>query len=247
MKLNNTSSQPGVCGYYLNPTFTENYGFIHYLCFSGWFLGGEVVGDCELSSMSFLLGLVSTVGRTPQEFSFKNLDWRWFLAFPTASNIVWNKWVIEWRVLLKIPDLEHNLFQVQILCGTGFWGAAGVWAPPALVKYPLCPSCYGMSFPTWLHKVPGPATEQELTEVTRNFLSLWHSVWERKGSQGIGLCGNSLLFGSRICIVCLLSPSKIFDSLHCVWPGLQGKVYFASLRQRSFTVAWEAAMILPIL
>lgn len=96
---------------------------------------------------------------------------------------------------MKIPDWEHNLLQVQILCSTGFWGAAGVSELPLLCKVSSLP------FMLWDILSPCGFTKSQdhhragAHRGDKKFLSLWFiPVWGRKGSQGIGLGGNSLGF-----------------------------------------------------
>ena len=58
-------------------------GFIHYLCFSGWFLRTSSGRLCTKLPWASYWNWCPLVGSTPQEFSFKNLDWCFdFWHFP---------------------------------------------------------------------------------------------------------------------------------------------------------------------
>ena len=58
-------------------------GFIHYLCFSGWFLRTSSGRLCTKLPWASYWNWCPLVGWTPQEFSFKNLDWCFdFWHFP---------------------------------------------------------------------------------------------------------------------------------------------------------------------
>ena len=134
---------------------------------------------------------------------------------------------------MKIPDWEHNLLQVQILCSTGFWGAAGGSELPLLCKVSSLP------FMLWDILSPCGFTKSQdhhragAHRGDKKFLSLWFiPVWGRKGSQGIGLGGNSLGFTAEFAFFVSCLHLRFLTIYIVLGLGYKDEC-FASLSQRS--------------
>lgn len=163
--LNNTSSQPGVCGYCLNPTFTEKFVVLSIIFVSLDGFWGEVVGDCELNFHELPTG-TGVRWLVPPPRNFLSRTWISVLIFGISHSIPhsvkqrgdWVKSSHENSWLRAQPPSSSDLLQHRIL--RGCWG---VWAPPAQ-----------QSILSALHAVGHPppcgfTKSQELIEVTRNF------------------------------------------------------------------------------
>lgn len=200
-------------------------GFIHYLCFSGWFLrrsSGRLWAKFhELPTGTGVCWLVA------HPRNFLSRTWICVLIFGVSHSIQhsvkqmgdWVKSSPENSWLRAQPLSSSDLVQHRIL--SGFWG---VWAPPALQSILSALHAMGCPFPMWLHKVPGPPQSRSSQKWQEISVSMIYSSLGKEGFPGHWLMWEFTGFHSRICIFCLLSPSKIFDHLHCVWPGLQGWV-----------------------